>query len=129
MLSCDVGRGCSSDLALLWLWYRPAATVLIQLLAWEPPYASGVALKRHKDQKKKKKKTKNNITLSYLYSFYIFFLFFVCHLLFSFSFSFSRAAPEAYGGSQARGLMEAIAASLRQSHSNAGSEPHLQSTP
>ena len=27
----------SSDLALLWLWYRPAATALIQPLAWEPP--------------------------------------------------------------------------------------------
>ena len=42
-------------LALLWLWYRLAAVALIQSLAWEPPYALGVALKR---QKKKKKKTK-----------------------------------------------------------------------
>ena len=28
------------------LWRRPAATALIQALAWEPPYAAGVALKR-----------------------------------------------------------------------------------
>ena len=35
-------------------------------------------------------------------------------------FAFSRATPEAYGGAQARGLIRAIAASLRQSHSNAG---------
>ena len=40
-------------------------------------------------------------------------------------FVFSRAAPLAYGGSQARGLIEAVASGLRQSHSSAGSELHL----
>ena len=35
----------------------------------------------------------------------------------------------AYGGSQARGLIGAVAAGLRQSHSNAGSEPRLRPTP
>ena len=30
------------------VWYRPAATALIQPLAWEPPYAVGAALKRQK---------------------------------------------------------------------------------
>ena len=40
----------------------------------------------------------------------------------------SWAAPAAYGGSQARGLIRAIATGLRQSHSNAGSEPRLQPT-
>ena len=44
-------------------------------------------------------------------------------------FAISRAAPTAYGGFQARGLIEAVAAGLHQSHSNAGSEPHLQPTP
>ena len=40
------------------------------------------------------------------------------------------AAPAAYGGSQARGLIGATtAASLCQSHSNAGSELCLQPTP
>ena len=38
---------------------------------------------------------------------------------------FSRAALAAYGGSQTRGLIEAVATGLRQSHSNVGSEPSL----
>ena len=37
----------------------------------------------------------------------------------------SWAAPAAYGGSQARGRIGAVATSLRQSHSNAGSEPRM----
>ena len=39
------------------------------------------------------------------------------------------AAPAAYGGSQARGPIRAVAVSLCQSHSNARSEPRLQPTP
>ena len=35
----------------------------------------------------------------------------------------------AYGGSQSRGLIGAVAAGLHQSHSNGGSEPRLQPTP
>ena len=42
---------------------------------------------------------------------------------------FSWAAPTAYGGSQARGLIGAVATGLRQSHSNAGSELRLPHTP
>ena len=38
------------------------------------------------------------------------------------------AAPMAYRGSQARGLIEAIASGLGHSHSNARSELHLLST-
>ena len=34
------------DLALQWLWCRPAAATPIWPLAWELPYAMGVALKR-----------------------------------------------------------------------------------
>ena len=46
------------DWALLWLWCRPAAAALTRPLAWELPYAEGVALKKtHTHQKKKKKKT------------------------------------------------------------------------
>ena len=41
----------------------------------------------------------------------------------------SWAAPTAYGGSQARGRIGAVATGLHQSHSNAGSEPRLQPTP
>ena len=36
------------DPALLWLWHRLVATALFGPLAWEPPYAVGVALKRQK---------------------------------------------------------------------------------
>ena len=53
----------------------------------------------------------------------IFFFFFF------FFFSLSRAAPAAYGGYQARGPIGAVAPGLCQSHSNAGSKPHLQLTP
>ena len=44
-------------------------------------------------------------------------------------FGFSRAAPVAYGGSQAKGLIGAVAAGLHQSHSNTRSEPSLRPTP
>ena len=44
-------------------------------------------------------------------------------------FAFSRATPSAYGGSHARGRIEAIATGICQSHKNAGSEPSLQPTP
>ena len=50
------------------------------------------------------------------FDFFFFFFFF---------FAISWAAAVAYGGSQARGLIRAVAASLRQSHSNARSEPRL----
>ena len=47
-VSCGVGRRRGSDLALLWLWRRPAAVALIRPLAWERPYAAGTALKKSK---------------------------------------------------------------------------------
>ena len=34
-MSYGVGRRCSLDLELLWLWRRPAATAPIKPLAWE----------------------------------------------------------------------------------------------
>ena len=47
-MSCGVGRRRGSDPALMWLWYRPGAAALIHPLAWELPYAVGVALKSKK---------------------------------------------------------------------------------
>ena len=44
-MSCSVGFRWSLDPALLWLLCRLAATALIGPLAWEPPYATGAALK------------------------------------------------------------------------------------
>ena len=55
-MSSGVACRHSSDPELLWLWCKLVGTTPIGLLAWEPPYATGVALKRQKDQKKKKKK-------------------------------------------------------------------------
>ena len=54
-------------------------------------------------------------------SFYLF--------VYLFIFVFSKAAPVAYVGSQARGLIGAVAAGLHQSHSNTVSELHLQPAP
>ena len=55
---CGVGCRCGLDpeLLWLWLWHRPVTTALIGPLAWEPPYAIGVALEKAKRPKKKKKK-------------------------------------------------------------------------
>jgi len=53
--------------------------------------------------------------------FFVFCFLSFCH--------FSWAAPGAYGGSQARGWIGAVATGLCQSHSNTGSKPHLRSIP
>ena len=50
--------------------------------------------------------------------FFFFFLVFFC------LFVFCRAAPMACGGSQAEGLIRAVAAGLHQSHSNTRSLTH-----
>ena len=52
-MSCGVGRRHSLDLVLmwLWLWLWLEAVALIRLLAWEPPYATGAALKGQKTKK------------------------------------------------------------------------------
>ena len=57
-MSCGVDYRCGSDLELLLLWRRPAATTPFRPLAWELPYAAGVALKRAKKERKKKKEKK-----------------------------------------------------------------------
>ena len=60
--------------------------------------------------------SKNDVQTSFF-----FFVFFFCY--------FFGPLPAAYGDSQARGPIGAAATGLRQSHSNAGSEPCLQPTP
>ena len=52
----------------------------------------------------------------------IFIYLFIYHLFF-------RAAPTAYGGSQARGPIGAVASGLHHSHSNVGSELRLHLRP
>ena len=55
------------------LWCRPAAMAQIQPLAWEPPYATGVALKRRKEEGRRKKEgrkeRKKMLKWSYLLPF------------------------------------------------------------
>ena len=56
-MSCGVGCRCGLDPALLCSGIA-IAIAPIQPLSWEPPYASGVALKRKKKKKRKKKERK-----------------------------------------------------------------------
>ena len=51
-MSCGVGHRYSLDLALLWLWHRTVAVALTRPLAWEPPYATGTALKSKQTNRK-----------------------------------------------------------------------------
>ena len=60
-MSYGVGHRHGLDPSMLWLWCRPAAVAPIPPLAWELPYALGVALKSQK--KKKKSITLKKITL------------------------------------------------------------------
>ena len=55
-MSCGVGGRRGSDPALLWLWHRSVAVAPVQPLAWEPPHASGVALKRKQNKPKQTNK-------------------------------------------------------------------------
>ena len=55
-VSCGVDPRRSSDLSWLWLWCRPMTTAPIRPLAWEPPYASGVALRKNHQKSKHKEK-------------------------------------------------------------------------
>ena len=57
-MSCGVGRQHGSDLILLWLWHRLAATAPFWPIAWKLPYAAGADLK----SKKKKKAKKNSMS-------------------------------------------------------------------
>ena len=51
-MTCGVGRRCSLDPTLLWLWHRPVATAPIRPLAWEAPHAASVPLKSKKKERK-----------------------------------------------------------------------------
>ena len=58
-----------------------------------------------------------------------FYLFYFILFYFIYFFALSRATHAAYGSSQARGLIRAVAPGLHHSHSNVGSEMHLRPTP
>ena len=65
-------------------------------------------------------KAEQYIFLNIVAGFKIFIIIFT--IIVFFVFCLFRATPMAYGSSQARGQIGAVAAGLRQSHSNAGSE-------
>ena len=62
---CGVGCRLGSDLGLLWLWCRPAAAAPITPLAWELPYAAGVALQSKKGKKERNVRT-DSLHLSHM---------------------------------------------------------------
>ena len=80
---------------------------------WGTSICLGCALKRQK-------------IIVFFFLFFVFCLFVVVVVVIV---AISWAAPAAYGDSQARGRIGAVATGLHQSHSNAGSEPRLQPTP
>ena len=73
----------------------------------------------------------NFITNTIYFFIYLFFYFFglLSFVVVVVVVAISWAAPTAYGASQARDPIGAVATGLRQSHSNTGSEPRLQPTP
>ena len=107
------------------------ATTPVRPLAWEPPYAAGVALKSQKKKKKKKRerereKTSGLGTCSRL-PITTFLPLPGSPLLPSdatFSNFFLRATPGAYGSSRAKDPIGAAPASLQGSHGNTRSLTH-----
>ena len=71
-MNCGVGSRRGSDLVLLWLWHRLMVTAPIESLAWESPYAVGVALERPKYKKKKDLWEKNKIEKDPAMNLYLF---------------------------------------------------------
>ena len=55
-MSCGVGHRLSLDLILLWLWCRPAATVLLGPLALGISICHRCSPQKTKEKEKKKKK-------------------------------------------------------------------------
>ena len=62
---------------------------------------------------------------------YVYIYIYMCIYIYIYIFFFCLfgAAPEAHGGFQAKGRIQAVATGLHHSHSSAGSKPHLQPSP
>ena len=69
-MSCGVGCRRGSDPVLWWPWHRLAATAPPRPLAWEPPYAVGMALKKKGQIKTKKKVGDADFVLYSTYTVY-----------------------------------------------------------
>ena len=70
----------------------------------------------------------NSPSRTYPFAFYFLCIDIRFTFIFFYLFAISWTAPMAYGGSQARGRIGAVATRLCQSHSNTGSELRLQPT-
>ena len=75
---------------------------------------------------RKRPRSNLTVTLGLFVCFCFVLLLFVCVCV---SFCLIRATPTAYGGTQARVPLRAVAAGLRHSDSNMGSELRLPPTP
>ena len=74
-MSCGVDCRHVSDLALLWLWCKLAATAPIRSLAWEPPCGMVMALKRqnnNNNNKQEKKLAHKQREIKYEFSYFKF---------------------------------------------------------
>ena len=137
-MSYGTGRRHGSDPKMLWLWDLTGS------LAWELPYAAGAALNTPPPTNAANEDgivpilthSQHQWEVHLQLNFFAFpslkegdkssfFCFFFCFLFFV----FSRATPMAYGGSQARGPIGAVASGLHHRHSNSGSKPHLRPIP
>ena len=68
-MSRGIGGRYNSNLALLWLSRKPAAAALIQPLAWELPYAMGMAQGGKKSERKRRCKEKRTLPSEALFPF------------------------------------------------------------
>ena len=103
-----VGHRCSSDPEFLWLWCGLAASI--------PSLGTSISHRCGPKKTKTNKQTNffGDLSIQFHPPFPLIYLFIY---LFIFVFlPFSRAAPTAYGGSQARGVIRAVATG--HSHSN-----------
>ena len=77
-MNCGVCPIFGLDLVLLLFWHRLVATTPIQPLAWEPPYAADVALKKPTNQTNKQKEQclvldKPSVNISHYHNFYYYY--------------------------------------------------------
>ena len=92
--------------------------VTLDKLRWLLRVSTATSRKKDLPAESFSRLTRKHIFLSF---YFILFIYLFIYLLF-------RATSSAYGGSQARGLIGAVAADLCHSHRNARSEPRLQHT-
>ena len=112
-LCCTVGPQCLSILNVMVCIYYPQT----------PNSSHSLPLGNHKSLLY----ACESVSVLYTGSFVPYFRFYIYIIMWIFF--FFRAAAAACGSSQARGQIRAVDAALHQSHSNAGSQQHLQPTP